>query len=136
MIKAAIVGASGYTGGELIRLLLGHPEIELTQVISRTYAGRFVYQVHPNLRRRTELKFSLPDFSQSPQTSYSWPCLMGSPKTRLITGISYLTIWWISPLIFDYEIPKRMKTGMANLMWRQGGFQNLFTGCRNCIGRF
>ncbi len=61
MITAAIVGASGYTGGELARLLLGHPEVTLSQVLSRTYAGRFVYQVHPNLRRQTDLKFTAPD---------------------------------------------------------------------------
>lgn len=58
MISAAIVGGSGYAGGELLRLLNDHPEIDVTQVTSRRYAGNYVYQVHPNLRRRTELKFT------------------------------------------------------------------------------
>jgi N-acetyl-gamma-glutamyl-phosphate/LysW-gamma-L-alpha-aminoadipyl-6-phosphate reductase len=57
MIKAGIVGASGYAGGELLRLLLGHPEIEVTQITSETYAGQFAYFVHPNLRGHTKLKF-------------------------------------------------------------------------------
>ncbi len=58
MIKASIVGGSGYVGGELLRLLLGHPEIEVGQVTSETFAGSYVYGVHPNLRGRTGLKFS------------------------------------------------------------------------------
>ncbi|MCW5876236.1 MAG: N-acetyl-gamma-glutamyl-phosphate reductase [Anaerolineales bacterium] len=61
MIRAAIVGGSGYTGGELARLLLGHPEVELAQVTSRANQGSYLYQVHPNLRRRSELKFVAPD---------------------------------------------------------------------------
>ncbi|MEW5871053.1 MAG: N-acetyl-gamma-glutamyl-phosphate reductase [Chloroflexota bacterium] len=60
MLRASIVGASGYTGGELLRLLLGHPEIEVVQATSRQYLGEYVYQVHPNLRKRTTLKFSDP----------------------------------------------------------------------------
>jgi N-acetyl-gamma-glutamyl-phosphate/LysW-gamma-L-alpha-aminoadipyl-6-phosphate reductase len=57
MINAAIVGASGYAGGELLRLLLGHPEVQVTQITSETYAGQFAYFVHPNLRGRTDLRF-------------------------------------------------------------------------------
>lgn len=58
MIRAAIAGASGYAGGELLRLLLSHPEVEVVQITSETYAGQFAYFVHPNLRGRTNLKFS------------------------------------------------------------------------------
>lgn len=61
MIRAAIVGGSGYTGGDLLRLLLAHPEVEVTQVTSRRHLGEYVYQVHPNLRKRTALKFSDPE---------------------------------------------------------------------------
>lgn len=60
MIRAAIVGASGYAGGEALRLLLGHPEVEVTQITSETYAGQYAYFVHPNLRGRTELRFVRP----------------------------------------------------------------------------
>ena len=61
MISAAIVGGSGYTGGELLRLLIAHSEINVVQVTSRKYLGQYVYQVHPNLRKQTNLKFSDPD---------------------------------------------------------------------------
>jgi N-acetyl-gamma-glutamyl-phosphate/LysW-gamma-L-alpha-aminoadipyl-6-phosphate reductase len=59
--RAAIIGGSGYTGGELLRILLDHPEIEVIQVTSRQHLGEYVYQVHPNLRKRTSLKFSDPE---------------------------------------------------------------------------
>jgi N-acetyl-gamma-glutamyl-phosphate/LysW-gamma-L-alpha-aminoadipyl-6-phosphate reductase len=57
MIKAGIIGASGYAGGELLRLLLAHPEVEVAQVTSETYDGQFAHFVHPNLRGYTNLKF-------------------------------------------------------------------------------
>lgn len=49
-IRVSIVGASGYGGGELLRLLLGHPHVEVAQVTSESNAGNYVHSVHPNLR--------------------------------------------------------------------------------------
>ena len=57
MLKASIVGASGYVGGELLRLLIGHPQIEVAQATSQRLAGQFVHSTHPNLRGVTKLKF-------------------------------------------------------------------------------
>ena len=57
MISVSIVGASGYSGGELIRLLLFHPRVEIRQVTSERFAGRLVHHAHPNLRKVTTLKF-------------------------------------------------------------------------------
>lgn len=57
-IKVSIVGASGYTGGELLRLLLFHPFVEIKQVTSESNTGKFVHKVHPNLRKSTILKFN------------------------------------------------------------------------------
>jgi N-acetyl-gamma-glutamyl-phosphate/LysW-gamma-L-alpha-aminoadipyl-6-phosphate reductase len=57
VIRAAIVGASGYTGGELLRLLLSHPHAEIAQVTSEHHLGEYVYSLHPNLRKRTMLRF-------------------------------------------------------------------------------
>jgi len=56
-ISVSIIGASGYTGGELLRLALAHPNIEVTQVTSERLDGQFVQFTHPNLRKRTQLKF-------------------------------------------------------------------------------
>ncbi len=58
MIRASIVGGSGYAGGELLRLLLSHPEVEVVQVTSERSKGRFVHSLHPNLRGRCGLKFA------------------------------------------------------------------------------
>ena len=60
MKTVSILGGSGYGGGELLRLLLAHPCVEVKQVTSRSHLGEYVYQVHPNLRKRTQLKFSDP----------------------------------------------------------------------------
>ncbi len=58
MITASIVGASGYTGGEVLRLLLRHPEVTLQQATSESNAGHYVYSIHPNLRKVCQLKFT------------------------------------------------------------------------------
>lgn len=53
----SILGASGYTGGELLRLLLQHPDVEVVGATSQQFAGDFLHKAHPNLRGRTQLKF-------------------------------------------------------------------------------
>jgi len=58
-VSTSIVGASGFAGGELLRILAGHPEFELGEVTSREYAGKSVGSVHPPLRG-TDLRFSEP----------------------------------------------------------------------------
>lgn len=57
-MKVGVVGASGYVGGELLRLLVMHPKIEFSMVTSRQYAGEYVHRVHPSLKGFTELMFS------------------------------------------------------------------------------
>jgi len=56
-LTVAIAGGSGYGGGELVRLLLDHPQVEIRQVTSERFAGKMVNKVHPNLRKKTSLKF-------------------------------------------------------------------------------
>jgi N-acetyl-gamma-glutamyl-phosphate/LysW-gamma-L-alpha-aminoadipyl-6-phosphate reductase len=56
-MKAAVVGGSGYVGGELLRLLARHPKVEVTQVTSDSRAGEPVSRVHPNLRGAVDLRF-------------------------------------------------------------------------------
>jgi N-acetyl-gamma-glutamyl-phosphate reductase, common form len=60
MIKAGIVGGTGYTGVELLRLLAQHSEVELTAITSRKEAGMPVSDMFPSLRGRVKLKFSDP----------------------------------------------------------------------------
>lgn len=66
-MRVSIVGASGYVGGELLRLLLWHSQVTVAQVTSARNAGRYIHQIHPNLRRsrtsgqQAALQFVHPD---------------------------------------------------------------------------
>ena len=60
MIKVGVVGGTGYTGVELLRLLVQHPQVELTAITSRGEAGRPVAELFSNLRGRLDLRFSAP----------------------------------------------------------------------------
>jgi N-acetyl-gamma-glutamyl-phosphate/LysW-gamma-L-alpha-aminoadipyl-6-phosphate reductase len=63
-MRIGIIGGSGYVGSELLRLLLMHPQTEVTMVTSRQSAGEFVFNVHPNLRGLTQLKFVPQDMAE------------------------------------------------------------------------
>ena len=58
MIKVAVIGASGYTGAELLRLLTHHPEVEIQSAYSRTNSGKKITAVHTDLLGHTDLAFS------------------------------------------------------------------------------
>ena len=57
-IRVGIIGGAGYTGGELIRLLINHPHVSVSFIHSRSNAGKPVYSVHQDLLGETELKFT------------------------------------------------------------------------------
>ena len=57
-IKIGIIGAAGYTGGELIRLLLNHPNARIIYAFSKSNAGKAVHEIHGDLIEVTDLKFS------------------------------------------------------------------------------
>src|SRR5262249_13215604 len=61
MIKAGIVGGTGYTGVELLRLLSQHPQVELAAITSRQEAGTAASAMFPSLRGRVDLGFTHPD---------------------------------------------------------------------------
>lgn len=60
MITAGVVGAAGYMGGELLRILTGHPDVEVVAATSARQAGRRVDGDHPNLRGHTDLSYIAP----------------------------------------------------------------------------
>lgn len=63
MVKVGIVGATGYTGAELLRLLVSHPQVEVAMITSRAEAGLSVSSLYPSLRGICELAFVLPDMA-------------------------------------------------------------------------
>lgn len=60
-LSVNILGASGYAGGEFLRLALAHPHLRVERVTSRQHAGYPVHLVHPNLRGAAELRFTPPE---------------------------------------------------------------------------
>jgi N-acetyl-gamma-glutamyl-phosphate/LysW-gamma-L-alpha-aminoadipyl-6-phosphate reductase len=64
MMRIGIIGGSGYVGSELLRILLLHPQVEVTMVTSRQSAGEYVFNTHPNLRGLTQLKFVPQDINE------------------------------------------------------------------------
>jgi N-acetyl-gamma-glutamyl-phosphate/LysW-gamma-L-alpha-aminoadipyl-6-phosphate reductase len=66
-VRVGVVGASGYVGGELLRLLLNHRNVKLTIATSNRYKEEPIYRIHANLRSFTDLKFSEPEVSQLKQ---------------------------------------------------------------------
>ena len=67
MIRVGIVGATGYTGIEILRLLAQRRDVSLSVVTSRELAGKSVDKYFPNLRGRTDLEFSSPENNQLQQ---------------------------------------------------------------------
>ena len=63
-MKVGIVGASGYVGGEVLRVLVSHPEVEVSMVTSRQYVGDYIHRTHPSLKGFTELTYSELDYDK------------------------------------------------------------------------
>jgi len=101
-MRVSIVGASGYVGGELLRLLLDHPGVEVTQATSQSHLGEYVYQQHPNLRKRTGLKFISPDGLE--------PCevlFLATPHGESQTRIGHFAA--LAPRIVDLSADFRLR---------------------------
>ena len=63
-MRVGVVGASGYVGGETLRLLVNHPGVEITTVTSRQHAGQFLHRIQPSLKGFTNLTFSELDYDR------------------------------------------------------------------------
>lgn len=110
MRRASIVGASGYGGGELLRLLLGHPEIEIVQATSQQHTGKFVHTVHPNLRGRTRLQFTPPTDLQSVDVLF-----LALPHGRAAERIEEFA--GLAERIVDLSADFRLKDAAAYTRW-------------------
>src|SRR5687768_4216387 len=109
-ISAARVGASGYTGGELLRLLLGHPFFDVRQVTSERLDGQFVHFTHPNLRRRTTLKYVRADAVDRVELLFL--CL---PHGSAASKINHLAT--LSDRIVDLSADFRLRRADDYLRW-------------------
>lgn len=90
MHRVAVVGASGYTGVELLRLLSQHPAAELTSVTSRQYAGQQVADIFPSLRGSVKLVFEDLD-----------PALLAKRADLVFTAVPHQTAMSMIPELLD-----------------------------------
>ncbi|MFM9839598.1 MAG: N-acetyl-gamma-glutamyl-phosphate reductase [Cyclobacteriaceae bacterium] len=100
-IKAGIIGGAGYTGGETVRLLLNHPEVELIFVQSRSQAGKSVTTVHQDLVGETELFFS-EDFNQAVDVLFL--CLSHGESKKLLVDNNFASTTRIIDLGNDFRL--------------------------------
>ena len=63
-MRVGVVGASGYVGGETLRLLVNHPQVEITTVTSRQHVGQYLHRIQPSLKGFTDLVFSELDYDK------------------------------------------------------------------------
>ncbi|HEY8388872.1 MAG TPA: N-acetyl-gamma-glutamyl-phosphate reductase [Parasegetibacter sp.] len=101
MIKAGIIGGAGYTGGELIRLLINHPNVSLSFIHSRSNAGKPVSVVHQDLLGETNLQFS---DSFSEKTDVLFLCLGHGESKKFLTENKIPTDVRIIDLANDFRL--------------------------------
>jgi N-acetyl-gamma-glutamyl-phosphate/LysW-gamma-L-alpha-aminoadipyl-6-phosphate reductase len=116
-LSASIVGASGYTGGELLRLLLAHPRIEVRQVTSERLDGQFVHFTHPNLRKRTTLKFVRADALE--RVDLLFLCLPHGSAASRIESLAPL-----ADRIVDLSADFRLRDANGYRRWYGGAHAN------------
>ncbi len=109
-LRVAIVGASGYTGGELARLLLFHPQVELTQVVSGSRAGHYLSSAHPNLRKQTALRFCRPEDLTAVDVLFL--CLPHGASAREIAHYRA-----IAPRVIDLSADFRLRSAGLYQQW-------------------
>jgi N-acetyl-gamma-glutamyl-phosphate/LysW-gamma-L-alpha-aminoadipyl-6-phosphate reductase len=109
-LRVAIAGGSGYTAGELARLLLFHPQVELTQVASSSSAGHYLHSIHPNLRKQSTLRFCHPDDLTSCDLLFL--CLPHGVSSREIDRYSA-----IAPRIIDLSADFRLRSAALYQQW-------------------
>jgi N-acetyl-gamma-glutamyl-phosphate reductase len=100
-IKAGIIGGAGYTGGETVRLLLHHPDVELVFVQSRSQAGKNLYDVHKDIVGETHLKFTS-DFNEPVDVLFL--CLTHGDSKKLLSEHSFSPATRIIDLGNDFRL--------------------------------
>ncbi len=109
-VRVAVVGGSGYVGGELVRLLVRHPSVEVTQVTSERYAGRPITDRHPNLRNVSRLDFRSVDALEAADLLFL--CL---PHGRAMETIERYA--GLAPKLIDLSADFRLRDASAYPVW-------------------
>lgn len=112
-MKVSIIGASGYTGGELLRLLSLHPKAEIQNIFSRSYAGKYVHDVHPFLKGIINIKFnSLDSLNQVKNSDIVFTCLPHGVSKEIVPKLMDYNV-----KIIDFSADFRLKEAELYKKW-------------------
>jgi LysW-gamma-L-alpha-aminoadipyl-6-phosphate/LysW-L-glutamyl-5-phosphate reductase len=109
-VRAVVVGAAGYTGGELLRLLLGHPHVAVVAATSERLAGAYLHHTHPVLRGRTSLRFTTR--ADLPRCDVVFSALPHSETEKNIE-----TLRAAAPLVVDLSADFRLREPAGYQHW-------------------
>lgn len=113
MVKVGVLGGSGYVGGELLRLLLGHPEVEVVFASSNRFKGEYVFRAHPNLRGITQLKFiPEPEDGEIPDVDLVFSALPHGESAKVVSKIAETGV-----KVVDLSADFRLKDPAAYEKW-------------------
>jgi len=113
MKKIGIIGASGYTGGELLRLLSGHPEMEVAWATSRTFSGKEAREVFPYLGGFTDVVFEEPSLDRIPEGLEA--VLVALPHTEAMQAVPVLLDLGLK--VVDLSADFRLDDGEVYSRW-------------------
>ena len=117
-IKTGIIGGAGYTGGELIRVLLGHPNVELKHVHSRSNAGKPVSSIHQDLLGDTELLFTGDNgFYENGEVDVLFLCLGHGESKKFLTENKVADSIKIIDLANDFRLKKDDTIGTRQFIY-------------------
>ncbi len=100
-IKTGIIGGAGYTGGELLRLLVNHPNADISFVHSKSNAGNYIYEVHTDLFGDTDLKFT---DDISPDVDVLFLCIGHGEARQFLSACSFPSNVKIIDLSQDFRL--------------------------------
>ena len=117
-IKAGIIGGAGYTGGELIRLLLNHPDVDFSFIHSRSNAGKPLYSVHQDLLGDTDILFSS-DLKpiQSGELDVLFLCLGHGESRKFLSENTVAEHTKIIDLANDFRLAGQSVTGKRSFVY-------------------
>jgi len=119
-IKVGIIGGAGYTGGELIRLLIHHPDVTISFIHSRSNAGKFVHSVHQDLVGETELKFTSevsPFRGDLEEADVLFLCLGHGESKRLFSENKIADKIKVIDLANDFRLAQSSKLGGRSFVY-------------------
>lgn len=117
-LQAGLIGGAGYTGGELIRILLRHPAVNITQIHSRSHAGQPVPSVHADLYGDTALRFTDDTgFLEKGQVDVLFLCLGHGESRSFLEGLALAPSVKVIDLANDFRLEAQAQAFGRNFIY-------------------